>query len=77
MTPSMKSETPTPRTDAHEKREFMAQDHLWSDFARQLECELSDALFILGQIINDLPSKRDWLNPDTEKAARELLRRGV
>lgn len=31
----------TPRTDANQNREFMAYDHLWSDFARSLERELA------------------------------------
>ena len=30
-------------------------------------------LACLKSIINDLPQSRDWLNPDTEKVARELL----
>ena len=33
--------TPTPRTDANQLRDHMAYDHLWSDFARQLERELT------------------------------------
>jgi hypothetical protein len=32
-----------------------------------------EAKHLLRQIINDLPSKRDWLNPDIEKAARVVL----
>ncbi len=28
---------------------------------------------LLGQIIHDLPMNRDWLNPDVEKEARELI----
>ena len=30
-------------------------------------------LACLKSIINDLPQSRDWLNPDTEKVARQLL----
>ena len=39
--------TPTPRTDAHQQREHMAHDHLWSDFARSLEreCNMLRAAF--------------------------------
>lgn len=37
-------ERPTPRTDAHQKLDHMAHDHLWSDFARTLERELTAAL---------------------------------
>ena len=29
---------------------------------------------ILRQIINDLPTKRDWLDPELEKAARDILK---
>lgn len=28
---------------------------------------------LLKQIIQDLPTKRDWLNPDLERAAKKLL----
>lgn len=28
---------------------------------------------LLGQIIQDLPSNKDWLNPDIEREAIELL----
>jgi len=30
---------PTPETDAHQRKEGMAYDHLWSDFAKKLERE--------------------------------------
>ena len=32
-----------------------------------------EALFCLKQIINDLPSKRDWLDPVVEKMARKII----
>jgi hypothetical protein len=28
---------------------------------------------VLGQIVNDLPSNRDWLDPHLERYAKELL----
>lgn len=43
--------------------------HGWSPSLR--EGSLHD---ILKQIINDLPSHRDWLDPALEKSAKELLR---
>jgi hypothetical protein len=30
--------------------------------------------YVLGQIINDLPTNKDWLNPALEKMARELIK---
>lgn len=35
--------------------------------------ELHAARTILQAIITDLPQKRDWLDPDVEKAARNFL----
>jgi hypothetical protein len=29
--------------------------------------------YALKMILQDLPAKRDWLNPDIEKMARELI----
>lgn len=40
----------TPRTDANEKREHMAYDRLWSDFARQLERDLNKAMAALNAV---------------------------
>lgn len=70
------SDTPTPRTDAHmfNVDERSAVGCVMADFARQLERELNEAKFILGNIIEDLPKKRDWLNPDWEKAARAIIK---
>jgi len=34
-----------------------------------------ELLFALEQILGDLPSKRDWLNPDIEKIARTAIQR--
>ena len=31
------------------------------------------ALYLLGQIKNSLPQKRDWLDPDIEKSVDRLL----
>lgn len=39
----METTSQTPRTDAHQLKEHMAFDHLWRDFARQLETELNEA----------------------------------
>jgi hypothetical protein len=36
--------------------------------------ERDEAEFVLKQIIDSLPSRRDWLDPDIEKAAKELLK---
>jgi hypothetical protein len=34
-----------------------------------------DLLRILSRIIDDLPTKRDWLDPDLEKQAKEIIAR--
>jgi hypothetical protein len=34
-----------------------------------------DLLRILSRIIDDLPAKRDWLDPDLEKTAKEIIAR--
>lgn len=34
-----------------------------------------ELLFALEQILGDLPSKRDWMNPDIEKIARTAIQR--
>jgi len=31
-------------------------------------------LYVLKRIINDLPTNRDWLDPDLEKEAREIIK---
>ena len=36
---------------------------------------IKDLEYVLEQIINSLPSKKDWLDPDVEKAARNLLKK--
>lgn len=33
-----------------------------------------EMLFILKQIIDMLPSHRDWLDPDIERAAKEIIK---
>lgn len=35
--------------------------------------QLRDARAILQLIVTDLPQRRDWLDPDVEKAARNFL----
>jgi len=35
---------------------------------------VKDLEYVLGQIIDSLPSKRDWLDPDIERMARKLLK---
>jgi len=35
-----------------------------------------ELLYCLKSIINDLPSNRDWLNPDIERMARTLIKEG-
>ena len=34
-----------------------------------------ESLIILKAIINDLPTSRDWLDPEIEKAAREVIKK--
>jgi hypothetical protein len=34
---------------------------------------LESALHLLRQIMQDLPQKRDWLNPDLERSAKALI----
>jgi hypothetical protein len=36
-----------------------------------------DLLWALRVILDDLPSKRDWLDPDVEKAARAAIARAT
>jgi len=36
--------------------------------------DFDESLLLLKAIINDLPENRDWLNPDIERAAKELLK---
>jgi hypothetical protein len=38
-----------------------------------LDLKVQRLTWLLGQIIQDLPDKRDWLNPDIEKEARTYL----
>jgi hypothetical protein len=38
-----------------------------------LEPRVHRLTWLLGQIIQDLPERRDWLNPDIEKEARSYL----
>ncbi len=58
----------------------MRDDHFDPD-SRELSKEdrdkrrIKELEFLLGQIVTDLPANRDWLNPDTEKAAREILKK--
>lgn len=35
--------------------------------------QVTDERYVLKQIIDALPTRRDWLDPDVEKAARALL----
>jgi hypothetical protein len=37
----------------------------------ELEWEHNRMRWLFRQIINDLPQKRDWLNPDYEREMRE------
>lgn len=39
-----------------------------------LQDELKIAKYLLNQIINSLPQKRDWLDPVIEKASRNLIK---
>jgi hypothetical protein len=34
---------------------------------------LADALYVIRGILTDLPQKRDWLNPELERAAKLLI----
>lgn len=36
-----------------------------------------DMFFVLSQIMDDLPEKRDWLNPDLERLIKNLLKEAV
>ena len=36
--------------------------------------DFDESLLLLKAIIDDLPQNRDWLNPDVELAAKELLK---
>lgn len=35
--------------------------------------QLERAVWLLGQIVQDLPAKCDWLDPELEKQARALI----
>lgn len=41
----------------------------------QAIAELPNLILVLKRIINDLPAKRDWLDPEIKRAARELLKK--
>ena len=34
---------------------------------------LGSCLFVIREIMDALPERRDWLNPDLEKVAKEIL----
>jgi len=40
----------------------------------KLEMANDNALEVLRQIIADLPTNRDWLSPDLEREAKELIK---
>jgi len=39
-----------------------------------LENDIAHLKFIIKDILGDLPNKRDWLNPETERLAREAVK---
>jgi len=56
----------------------------WSQFteartAREIKLKesLAEAIFVLKSIIDDLPSNKDWLNPDIETHAWRVLAKGA
>ncbi len=63
----------TPRTDAQQHHLVDFGIAVDVNFAKQLEIELNRAKWLLSQIIQDLPEKRDWLNPDIEKESRSAI----
>lgn len=41
---------------------------------RDIVKERNRAQWLLKQVLNDLPQKRDWLNPEIEREMREVTR---
>lgn len=48
----------------------------WELHKRTTDAELERLRTILRQIVNDLPTNRDWLDPDVERVARAALKQG-
>ena len=42
---------------------------------RGLSERLDAAKHLLERFVNELPTRRDWLDPDLERAAREFVKR--
>jgi hypothetical protein len=67
-------------TDWRIENDFAAQKELaaMEEYKELLSVKRSkdfdECLLLLKAIINDLPINRDWLNPDIERAAKELLK---
>ena len=39
-----------------------------------LEVKCGDLNFVLKRFLDELPSRRDWLDPDLERIAKDLVR---
>lgn len=46
--------------------------HKMYQCAKGLESRLRRAQWLIGQVVDDLPRNRDWLNPDYEREMREI-----
>jgi hypothetical protein len=52
----------------------MGDDHGTQKLLMDAADEIERLRWLLGQIISELPQKRDWFNPDIEREVRERLR---
>jgi len=55
--------------DTHKFNKKVLQDTI-----NELKEENIQMRLIFGSIMNDIPLRRDWLDPDLEKAAKDVLR---
>lgn len=44
------------------------------DRLREVVDRFETALYLLERIINDLPTNRDWLDPDIESISKKLIK---
>jgi len=51
----------------------------WAPIEKSVQEDLkedaNDMFYMIKNILNDLPSNKDWLDPDLEKGMRDLVKR--
>lgn len=69
--------------DLEGRKSGLISENIWADTNHEYDPDrgyyIPDTIknqlaYILGQIINDLPKNKDWLDPTIEKIARDLLK---